>query len=74
MRAAIMIIETDPCDRSGAKALHRYELAGAYDEMFSAVDHPRNQYRPLYNLLLNLGPEKQLGQIGMSSLTESYRC
>src|SRR5450755_1708804 len=55
---AIMIIETDPSDRSGAKALHRYELAGAYDEMFSAVDHPRKQYRPLYNLLLNLGPDE----------------
>ena len=56
--AAIMIIETDTSDRSGAEALHRYELNGAYDEMFSAVDHPRKQYRPLHNLLLNLGPDE----------------
>jgi uncharacterized circularly permuted ATP-grasp superfamily protein len=53
-----MITETDPSDRSGAKALHWYELNGAYDEMFSAVDQPRKQYRPLHNLLLNLGPDE----------------
>src|SRR5579864_7950416 len=53
---AIMITETDTTDRSGAEALHRYELNGAYDEMFSAVDHPRKQYRLLHNLLLSLGP------------------
>ena len=53
-----MIIEADISDRSGAEALHRYELNGAYDEMFSAVDHPRKQYRPLHNLLLNLGPDQ----------------
>ncbi len=41
-----MITETDTTDRSGAEALYRYELNGAYDEMFSAVDHPRKQYRP----------------------------
>src|SRR6202795_3225344 len=51
-----MIIETDTSDRGGAEALHRYELNGAYDEMFISVDHPRRQYRPLHNLLLNLGP------------------
>ena len=55
---ASMIIEADISDRSGAEALHRYELNGAYDEMFSAVDHPRKQYRPLHNLLLNLGPDQ----------------
>jgi uncharacterized circularly permuted ATP-grasp superfamily protein len=54
-----MITETDISDRSGVKAaLHRYEFNGAYDEMFSAVDHPRKQYRPLHNLLLNLGSDE----------------
>jgi len=53
-----MIIETDRSDRGGAEALHRYELDGAYDEMFSAVDHPRKQYRPLHNLLLHLGRDE----------------
>src|ERR1700728_3602791 len=54
-----MITETDISDRSGVKAaLHRYEFNGAYDEMFSAVDHPRKQYRPLHNLLLSLGPDE----------------
>src|SRR6202171_1721468 len=56
--SAIMIIEADISDRSGAEALHRYEVNGAYDEMFSAVDHPRRQYRPLHNLILNLGPDE----------------
>src|SRR6202042_3105509 len=55
-----MITETDMSDRSGANALHRYEFNGAYDEMFSSVDHPRKQYRPLHNLLLNLGPDELL--------------
>jgi uncharacterized circularly permuted ATP-grasp superfamily protein len=55
-RAAIMIIETDASDRGGAEILRRYELDGAYDEMFRAVDHPRKQYRLLHNLLLSLGP------------------
>src|ERR1700745_190429 len=55
---ATMITETDTTDRSGAEALQRYELNGAYDEMFSAVDHPRKQYRPLHNLLLNLGRDE----------------
>src|ERR1700680_4258616 len=53
-----MITETDPSDRSGAKALHWYELNGAYNEMFSAVDQPRKQYRPLYTQLLNLGADE----------------
>src|SRR4030088_2615383 len=53
-----MITETDPSDRSGAKALHRYEFNGAYDEMFSAVDHPRKQYRPLHNLRFDLGSDE----------------
>ncbi len=53
-----MIIEMDTTDRSGAEALHRYEFDGAYDEMYSSVDHPRRQYRPLHNLLLNLGPDE----------------
>src|SRR5271155_263359 len=53
-----MIIEMDASDRSGAQALRRYELNGAYDEMYSSVDHPRRQYRPLHNLLLNLGPDE----------------
>src|SRR4030081_1601760 len=53
-----MITETDPSDRSGAKALHRYEFNGAYDEMFSAVDHPRQHYQGLYDLLLRLPVEE----------------
>ncbi|MGA9391648.1 MAG: hypothetical protein WBV69_14505, partial [Candidatus Sulfotelmatobacter sp.] len=53
-----MITETDTSDRSGAEALHRYELNGGYDEMFSAADHPRKHYRPLHNLLLNLGRDE----------------
>src|ERR1700737_2734948 len=56
--AVTMIVETDTPHRGGAEALQRYELNGAYDEMFSAVDHPRKQYRPLHNLLLNLGPDE----------------
>jgi hypothetical protein len=51
-----MIIETDTSDGGGAEALRHYELNSAYDEMFRAVDHPRRHYRPLHNLLLNLGP------------------
>ena len=54
--AAIMITDTDASDRGGAETLRRYELNGAYDEMFRAVEHPRKQYRQLYNLLLSLGP------------------
>ena len=53
-----MITETDASDQSGAEALHQYELNGAYDEMFASLDHPRRQYRPLHNLILNLGPEE----------------
>ena len=55
---ANMIIETDTSDRGSAQALQRYELNGAYDEMFSSQQHPRKQYRPLHNLLLNLGPDE----------------
>src|ERR1700693_605763 len=55
---ATMITETHTSDHGGAEALHQYELNGAYDEMFSAADHPRKQYRPLHNLLLNLGPNE----------------
>jgi uncharacterized circularly permuted ATP-grasp superfamily protein len=51
-----MILETDASDRGGAEILREYELDGAYDEMFRAADHPRKQYRLLYNLLLSLGP------------------
>ncbi|MGB0016263.1 MAG: hypothetical protein WBQ12_06120, partial [Candidatus Sulfotelmatobacter sp.] len=51
-----MITDTDASDRGGAETLRRYELNGAYDEMFRAVEHPRKQYRQLYNLLLSLGP------------------
>src|SRR5450432_2295037 len=51
-----MILETDASDRGGAEILRGYELDGAYDEMFRAADHPRKQYRLLYNLLLSLGP------------------
>src|ERR1700722_2890334 len=54
----ILIIETDVSGCDGAEALQRYELNGAYDEMFSAIDHPRKQYRPLHNLLLNLGRDE----------------
>ena len=54
--AAIMIIDTDASNRGGAETLRQYELNGAYDEMFRAVEHPRKQYRQLYNLLLSLGP------------------
>jgi uncharacterized circularly permuted ATP-grasp superfamily protein len=50
-----MIIETDASD-SGAETFRRYELNGAYHEMFRAVDHPRKQYRQLYNLLLSSDP------------------
>ena len=46
-----MIIDTDVSDRGGAETLRQYELNGAYDEMFRAVEHPRKQYRQLYNLL-----------------------
>src|ERR1700729_3007500 len=53
-----MVIEMDTSDRGGAEALHQYELNGAYDEMFSAVDLPRKQYRPLYTQLLNLSPDE----------------
>src|ERR1700757_146601 len=53
-----MITETDTTNRSGADSLHGYEFNGAYDEMFSAVDHPRKQYRPLHNLLLTLDAEE----------------
>ena len=53
-----MIVEMETSERGGAEALHRYELNGAYDEMYSAVDHPRKQYRPLHNLLLNLGADE----------------
>jgi hypothetical protein len=53
---SFMIIDTDASDRGGAETLRGYELNGAYDEMFSAADHPRKQYRQLYNLLLSLGP------------------
>jgi len=53
---AIMILETDTSDHGGAEILRGYELDGAYDEMFRAVDQPRKQYRLLHNLLLSLGP------------------
>ena len=53
-----MIIEMDTSERGGAEALHRYEFNGAYDEMYSSVDHPRKQYRPLHNLLLNLDADE----------------
>src|SRR6202140_3778590 len=51
-----MIIETDATDQGGPEALHGYKVNGAYKEVFSPVHHPRRQYRPLHNLLLNLGP------------------
>ena len=41
-----MIIEMDTSERGGAEALHRYEFNGAYDEMFSAVDHLENNIAP----------------------------
>jgi uncharacterized circularly permuted ATP-grasp superfamily protein len=53
-----MITETDASDHSAGEALRRYELDGAYDEMFRTVDHPRKQYRQLYTQLLNLGPDE----------------
>src|SRR6202162_4487960 len=53
-----MIINAGASDRGGAETLRRYELNGAYDEMFRAVEHPRKQYRQLYNLLLSLGPDE----------------
>lgn len=56
--ATTMIIDTDPWDRSGANSLHHYEFNGAYDEMFSAVDQPRKQYRPLHALLLSLDADE----------------
>jgi uncharacterized circularly permuted ATP-grasp superfamily protein len=53
-----MITETDAADIERAERLHGYELNGAYDEMFSAANLPRKQYRPLHNLLLNLGRDE----------------
>src|SRR5450755_1927498 len=53
-----MITDTDASDRGGAETLRQYELNGAYDEMFRAVEHPRKQYRPLYTQLLNLGADE----------------
>ncbi len=53
-----MIIEADISGRGSAEMVQPYELNGAYDEMFSSVDHPRKQYRPLHNLLHNLGPDE----------------
>jgi uncharacterized circularly permuted ATP-grasp superfamily protein len=53
-----MIIEADTSDRGSAEIVQPYELNGAYDEMFSSVDHPRKQYRPLHNLLQHLGPDE----------------
>jgi uncharacterized circularly permuted ATP-grasp superfamily protein len=55
---AIMIIETSTGSAGGAEALGQYELNGAYDEMFRAVDQPRKHYRPLHNLLLTLGADE----------------
>jgi uncharacterized circularly permuted ATP-grasp superfamily protein len=56
---SFMIIETDASDRARCRnASAGYELDGAYDEMFRAVDHPRKQYRLLHNLLLGLGPDE----------------
>jgi uncharacterized circularly permuted ATP-grasp superfamily protein len=54
----IMIIETSTGSAGGAEALGQYELDGAYDEMFRAVDQPRKHYRPLHNLLLTLGADE----------------
>lgn len=53
-----MIIETSTGSAGGAEALGHYELDGAYDEMFRAVDQPRKHYRPLHNLLLTLGADE----------------
>ena len=50
-----MIIETDAAEQSAEEAFRKYELNGAYDEMFRSVDHPRKQYRQLYTQLLSLG-------------------
>jgi hypothetical protein len=41
-----MIIATDASDPGGAETLHRYELDGAYDEMFRAVDRRDRKRRP----------------------------
>jgi uncharacterized circularly permuted ATP-grasp superfamily protein len=57
-RAPTMIIETSAASAGGAEGLRHYFLNGAYDEMFRSLDHPRKQYRPLHNLLLNLGPDE----------------
>ena len=57
-----MILETDTSDRGGAEILRGYELDGAYDEMFRAVDQPRKQYRLLHNLLLSLGARRTATQ------------
>jgi uncharacterized circularly permuted ATP-grasp superfamily protein len=53
-----MIIETDAAERNPGEAFRKYELDGAYDEMFRAVDHPRKQYRQLYTQLLSLGADE----------------
>jgi uncharacterized circularly permuted ATP-grasp superfamily protein len=53
-----MSINADAFDHGGAETLRGYELNGAYDEMFRTVEHPRKQYRQLYNLLLSLGPDE----------------
>jgi uncharacterized circularly permuted ATP-grasp superfamily protein len=53
-----MIIETDASERNPGEAFRKYELDGAYDEMFRAVDHPRKQYRQLYTQLLSLGADE----------------
>ena len=53
-----MIIETDASERNSGEAFRKYELDGAYDEMFRAVDHPRKQYRQLYTQLLSLGADE----------------
>src|ERR1700719_5066029 len=55
---ATMIIETDASERNSGEAFRKYELDGAYDEMFRAVDHPRKQYRQLYTQLLSLGADE----------------
>src|SRR4030088_1234061 len=53
-----MIIDTDAPDQSAGEAFRRYEFNGSYDEMFRSTDLPRKQYRPLHNLLLNLGSDE----------------
>src|ERR1700729_597356 len=53
-----MIIETSAASAGGAEGLRHFFLNGAYDEMFSSQQHPRKQYRPLHNLLLNLAPDE----------------